>query len=270
MERRLDEMLLCGYEPAHVDLYGGEVGLLSEEYLESLDRLLRSRGAKTVNVITNLYKIHSYFLREDVDLAVSFDFEARQSHKKVLLNMAGVGKDLSVLMLASPSLMSKEVGPMIETFNGLRNIRSVEIKPYSANQANDLVRDHESFESFVKKWIECPVSKNFDFVNLQLIKTALGGKRNAYSDDHVYLTPSGRFAVLEFDSEDKEYFLELNSFEEYLEWKNEEKRRVAENSYCSRCEYLGRCLTEHYREVCSVENSCNGYYKLLKWSETKI
>ena len=109
--------------------------------------------------------------------------------------------------------------------------------------------------------------KNFTFVNADRISSSLNGTYSAYSDAHVYITPSGKFGVLEFDINDNEYFLEFNTFKEYLNWSNKEKLKVNNNPICSQCPYLGRCLTEHYRDVKDLTYSCNGFRYLLDWSQ---
>ena len=57
----LHEVKAAGYRIDMLDLYGGEVGLLSEDYLEKMRKVLLYAGAGEVNVITNLYKIHPLF-----------------------------------------------------------------------------------------------------------------------------------------------------------------------------------------------------------------
>jgi hypothetical protein len=88
---------------------------------------------------------------------------------------------------------------------------------------------------------------------------------NSFSDDHVYITPSGNFSVLEFDLNDNEYFLELDSFDKYLYWA--EKEKINLSPICKQCKYMGHCLTEHYRYVKDLNNSCNGYKGLLEYYE---
>lgn len=270
MSQRIDELHAAGVNIEHVDLYGGEVGLLEESYLNELDSIVRRSGNPLINVVTNLSMIHPYFLHDHIDLAVSYDFDCRQSHEQVLQNMVLVGKQISVLLLASSLLVKKDVGMMIDTFNGLQNVRSVEIKPYSSNQANVLSVSDQDFEEFVKKWLLDPRTKNFEFINEVEINKALKKTRNAFSNDHLYITPQGKFAVLEFDNNQNEFFLELDSYEDYVRWQEIEKQRVHKNIFCRECEYLGNCLTEHYRDVKSLEKSCNGFRHLLDWSKTNI
>ena len=261
------QMTINDYIIDHVDLYGGEIALLTEGYLNSLDKIIEEVGDPTINVITNLSKIHPYFLKDHVDLSVSFDFDAREKHEQVLTNIAKTPKDIAILMLASPELMKQDVEKMIKTFNALGNIISVEIKPYSSNQANVLECTDKDFEEFVKKWLLSTTPKNFTFVNADRIRNSLDRVYSAFSDAHVYITPNGKFGVLEFDTQGNEFFMEMDSFNEYLEWSKAEKLKVNSNPICNSCPYLGTCLTEHYRDVKSLEHSCNGFRHLLDWSQ---
>jgi len=70
---------------------------------------------------------------------------------------------------------------------------------------------------------------------------------------------------LEFDREDREYFSVLKGLDDYRIWSEKEKDMVEKNSVCSICEYVGRCNTEHYRDLKSLEEGCSGSIKLIKW-----
>jgi hypothetical protein len=153
-------------------------------------------------------------------------------------------------------------------FNTLGNLISVEIKPYSANQANQLQVSYTEYEEFVKKWIENK-NKKFQLNNIHLLNSVVDASRNSFSDDHVYITPSGNYGVLEFDLNENEFFKEYKTFKEYLQWCNLEKVRVSNNKFCSKCDYYGKCLSEHLRDVKNVKNSCNGFVNLIKWYEDK-
>lgn len=247
-----------------VDLYGGEVGLLSEQKWYELKDVIREFYTGPINVITNLSRIHKGFLDDDIELSVSYDFDARQAHQNVRTNMMLLEKEFSILILASKALLTKNVGLMISELNLLNNLKSVEIKPYSSNQANSDEVSFKDFEEFVKKWIEHH-KKKFEFINEFLVEDALLGLSNSFSDDHIYVTPNGKFGVLEFDDNDNEFFLELDDIFQYDEWTRREKGRVASNGYCGTCEYFGKCLSEHLREVRDMTNSCNGFKGLLDW-----
>lgn len=253
------------YRPIEaIDLYGGEVGLMSEQKWYDLKAVIRKHYSGPINVITNLSRIHKGFLDDDIELSVSYDFDVRQASTSVRNNILALDKRISVLILASKELIKRLPCFMISELNLMANVKSVEIKPYSSNQANADDVTFREFEDFVRKWIETP-NKRFEFVNEFLIEDALDGLSNSFSDDHIYITPSGKFGVLEFDSSDNEYFMEIDSMHEYHEWTLREKGRVAANATCSGCEYFGKCLSEHLREVRDLKNSCNGFKGLLDW-----
>ena len=137
LELRLHEIL--SYDTIEkVDLYGGELGLLPLDYWNDLIQLLNDFGIDDINLVTNLSMLNDITLDDRVYTSVSYDFAAREMHEKVFKNMSLLDKPFSILMLASPELIKYDVDEMVETLNLLSNLQSVEIKPYSSNQANDL------------------------------------------------------------------------------------------------------------------------------------
>jgi sulfatase maturation enzyme AslB (radical SAM superfamily) len=263
LEERLKEVLT--YDSIDmVDLYGGEIGILPEEYVENLCSMLSNHGIDDINIITNLSMVNRVILNPNFYVTVSYDFDCREQHDRVWNNMIKLNRNFSILILASKDLIEKNVDEMISQLNLLTNLVSVEIKPYSTNQANEHNVSHKDFELFVQKWLESKIKKNFNFINEQNIIESLQGIRNAFSNDHVYITPHGKFAVLEFDINDREYFKSLDNYEEYLSWaRNEPIKNVSD--ICKDCKYYGKCLTEHYRYVKDLNNGCNGYKGLLDW-----
>jgi len=255
------------YEPiTGVDLYGGEVGILKDNEFYNLKNIIRKHYKENINIITNYSMIHDWFFDDDITLSVSYDFTAREKNSVVYNNMLISQKPLSVLVLASKQVIDMNVDNMIHELNLCSAITSVEIKPYSINQANTHNVSHRDYENFIIKWLESNVQKKFEFINEYLIQDSLNKTYNSFSDDHVYITPAGKFAVLEFDLNDKEYFLELDTFQEYIEWANKEKTKLS--PICQSCTFKGHCLTEHYRYVKDLNNSCNGYKGLLEYYGT--
>jgi len=265
--KRLDDMLMeIRMEDTidHIDLYGGEVGALKKEYFYEMRDVIQKHYRGTININTNFSMLHDGFFEKDFYLSVSYDFEAREKYDKVFYNMLQSPVPIAVLILASPKVLDMNVDSMIQQLNLCSSIESVEIKPYSINQANAHNVTHKDFEQFVIKWLESPIKKNFKFINKQHINESLVGLRNAFSNDHVYITPNGKFGVLEFDKHDKEYFLELDSYKEYKQWAEQEPEKNC-SDICKKCDYYGICLTEHYRYVKNLDNGCNGYKGLLDY-----
>ena len=251
---------------SHVDLYGGEIGLLSPDYYYSIKEVIRKYYDGPININTNLSAFPDFFSDEDVTLSVSYDFHAREKEQFVLDNMMKTDKEISVLILASPKVLEMDVEFMVFTLNMIYNVTSVEIKPYSINQANAHPVTHKDFEDFVIRFDEAKTAKNFDFQNIHNIYRSIDKEYDAFSNDHVYITPSGKFGVLEFDENDKEYFKEYDSYHEYKQWAKEEPEKNL-SDICKKCKYYGNCLTEHYRYVKDLTNSCNGYKGLLEYYE---
>ena len=249
-----------------IDIYGGEIGLLPTQYFIKLKEITKKYNPDVViNIITNLSMVNEITQDPDCYTSVSYDFDCRQSSELVFRNMLLLNKPFSVLMLAGSCLIKKNVKEMIHSFNLIENLESVEIKPYSSNQANQQTVSFQDFEEFVKKWIFSDVPKNFTFVNEYLIEDSINMRKNSFSNDHIYITPSGKYAVLEFDLNDNEFFLEYDTLEQYYDWCEKEKLRVSKNKFCNSCEYYGHCLSEHLREVKDLKNSCNGFKGLIDW-----
>lgn len=267
--KQLDKLLGDIPEPIeHIDLYGGEIGALRRNYYDEIKAVIRKHYNGKININTNFSMLDSRFFEHDITLSVSYDFEAREKHELVFQNMMMSPKPIALLILASPRVITMDVDEMIQNLNLLKSVTSVEIKPYSINQANTLDLTHKEYENFVIKWLESPIQKNFEFINLYNIEDSYNKRYNAFSDDHVYITPNGKYGVLDFDKDDKEYFLELANWSNYQQWAYQEK--VTLSDICNNCKYVGHCLTEHYRYVKDLDNSCNGYINLLEWYDARM
>lgn len=264
-EDRLIEITQAGYRIGTTDLYGGEVTLLPKEYLDAIHALLMKYGAKDVELITNLSSYRPEIVEDPkYGISVSYDFEHRPHHEHVMANMLKLQREFTILTLGTPEILATPAEHLVRQINLFANCANWEIKPYSSNQANQLDAPFVKFEELVKGVIMQP-EKRFRFLNEMAVAGSVAGVNNSYSDDHVYITPSGRFGVLEFDLNDNEYFLELDSFDKYIDWTYEEKTRVLLNEHCGGCEYLGGCLSEHLREVKDLNQSCNGFVGLINW-----
>ena len=261
-------------EIEHIDLYGGEIGILKKDKLEAITNTIRFYYKDKININTNLSVLREEFFNPDYYLSVSFDLETRQDHMLVRQNMAKLPMDFSILCLATKEVMShskehwwqcwNNIDYESKKQNGVSHLKSVELKPYSANQANNQEVTHTDFEKFMLGLLDMKSERKgtWEFVNEKKIISSLNKEYNAYSDDHLYITPNGKFAVLEFDKNNREYFLELNSFKEYEDWCIKEKEKTI-SPICKNCEYVGGCLTEHYQYVKDLDNGCNGYRYLL-------
>lgn len=256
------------FQIQHIDLYGGEPGLLPRPYIQEL-KSLTQHYVEEVNVNTNFITVPEWFHDDYFWISVSYDGKARDRSELVEQNILMFDRDLSVLSLASQRMIN-DLDNIFNFLSIARNVITWEIKPYSSNQSNQLGVTYTDYENLILDvYNRLTDDIHFDFINLSYIKDSLNGQRNAFSNNHVYITPNGQFGVLEFDLNDHEYFLELDKIEDYLEWCRIEKERVQKNHFCQQCEYFGKCLTEHYRTVKDLKNSCNGFINLLNYFKIK-
>ena len=170
---KLDELLAQVPDIEHIDLYGGEVGAMKKSYFYGLKEVIRKYYSGTININTNYSMMHDGFFDDDVYLAVSYDFEAREKSNLVFQNMMMSPVPIAVLILASPQVLKMNVNEMIKLLNMCGAVKSVEIKPYSINQANAFTVTHLDFEKFVIQWMELEDQMNFQFVNGDKIEEAL-------------------------------------------------------------------------------------------------
>lgn len=246
----------------HVDIYGGEPATLPETYALQLLEVLKPHTSN-INVISNFSIVPDWFHRTDISISASYDWDQRQSHDKVLTNIIGFSRPVAVLMLATEHLCKQQPKVIAEVFNTISTIASVEIKPYSINQFNQHSMDWTVFESWIQVWLTLDLK--FELVNRKLLDQSVKKLYNAYSDNHLYIGPDAGLSVLDFDINDREYFRPIRDLDHYRQWTDDEKRRVKNNKFCSRCRWQGHCATEHYRNVTSIDRSCNGFKNLLDW-----
>lgn len=265
LDARLTEIRSHGFKIGTTDLYGGEVTLLPKTYLDELHAVLMSHGAKDVELITNMSAYRPEIIEDPkYGVSVSYDFEYRPHSVHVRSNMHKLQRDFTILTLGIPQVLADKPVALVKQIHQFERCMNWEIKPYSQNQANQHKTTYSQFEELVKGIIQVE-GKRFRFLNELAVDGSVKGVNNSFSDDHVYITPSGDFGVLDFDLNDNEFFKYLKTFDEYLDWTIEEKARVYSNQHCSTCEYLGGCLSEHLRDVKSIDNSCNGFVGLINW-----
>jgi len=240
-------------EIEHIDIYGGELSLLPDIYIYSLFDICFS-FTKSVNIISNGTIIKEWMYDTRIDLSFSYDGSIRDKYEQSFKNISTLNRKFHILGLVSKDFDIKEF--TIHT-NFLQNCETVELKPYSmSNNSIKLDLNYKFIES-VKYLLQ---NSTKHIINEERIKRSLSKSYNAFSDNHIYITPNNKLASLEFNK-NIEYFKYYDDFNHFKESWNENF-----SSTCKNCEYFGNCLTEHYRDNENI-NSCSGFYYLLKWYE---
>jgi len=240
-------------EIEHIDVYGGEIALLKETYILELINLLENY-TKSINIISNGTIIKDWMYDKRISISFSYDGSVREKNDVSFKNMSLLQRNFSILGLVSKEF---DVEEFILHTNFLNNCETVELKPYSMSNNSEQIDLNYKFIESVKTLLK---KSNKHIINEERIKRSLSKVYSAYSDKHVYITPTNKIASLEFIN-NIEYFKHYETFEDF---KSIYKENIC--ATCKECEYLGKCLTEHYRDNEDPEN-CSGFYYLLKWYE---
>ena len=249
------------------DIYGGEIAMIPDSQMISILDTAKLFYPGQFNIISNFTNVPDYFYRDDLIISVSWDYFVRAKNEQVYKNMLNFNRPLHILMLATDELLKlnkEEVQVIIKLLNAIPSLRTFEIKPYSSSKHNIYENNFRGYENWVQWWIDLREEMSFQFVNLDKIALAHQKQTSSWSDDHLYIKPNGQFAVLDFDSKGEEFFQQISSFEDYLDWCEDEKKKFKQDETCGNCKYLGHCLSEHMQLVSVDKQSCSGFYNLLE------
>jgi|GEM_PF-982150 len=235
-----------------IDIYGGEVSLIEDNYMIELIEVCKDYTSD-ISIVTNGTIVKDWMKKEEIHLSISFDGEARDKNEVVFNNLMLLERNYNIIGLVSNKFN-------IEEFTTLTNILpqtclSVELKPYSVSDNNENKNLNSKFINNVKYIL---INSNKSIVNEDRLKLSLSGTYNAFSDEHIYITPNNKIGTLDF-KDGKEYFNEYDTFKEY---KKKWKETISED--CKDCIFLGKCLTEHYKDN-EEKDSCSGFFNLLEW-----
>lgn len=254
-------------EIAHVDIYGGEISAMPDHKALEIFSIVKMYFSGKLNLITNFSSVPDYYYRDDMEISVSWDYFARARYEEVYKNMQNFKKPLHILMLASDKLLetnSDTIQEIIRKLNDIPMLVSLEIKPYSQSNFNNRKNDFLGYENWLQKWIDFRKEMKFRFINIDRIIESHKKEYSSWSNDHLYLQPDGNLSVLDFTGEGKEYFLNVDSIDEYETWCENENHTFRSDIICGGCKYLGHCLSEHLQKVHDVDSSCSGFYNLLE------
>lgn len=246
------------YDLHTIDIYGGEVSLLSNFYFDFLVRLCKT-FSRNVNITTNFVDFNESLINNFDTITVSLDFNNFREKQDIVYNnikaAAESGKVINALSLDISCQKNQE--EIIETLNKLK-VKSWRLIPYSKSKETKMeFKGYQFFENTVKEFIKLNDKMNFSFIN----KLELDGIINEdyYNTTHFYITPNNKVALLKFDN-NEEYFQEFDLLDDlYEDLKNEQ---LMQDNYCKKCSVKNKCLAEHFNYEYKGE-SCSGLKNLI-------
>lgn len=247
------------YNINSIDIYGGEISLLSEFYFDMITKLCKT-FSKNVSITTNFVEFNKPIINNFDEIGVSLDFNKfRDNQSKVYTNIKAaseIGKVINVLSLDISCQDNKE--EIIDILNNLK-IKSWRIIPYSKSKETMYpFKGYTFFEDTVREFLKLQHKMKFSFIN----KLQLDGIINEdfYNTSHFYITPNNKIALLKFNENNEEYFEEYDKLDDlYNEVKNEQ---LKQEEYCATCSIKNKCLAEHINYNYKGD-SCPGFKNLI-------
>lgn len=228
----------------NLDIYGGEITILPEDYAKKFINILDYYRNKILNKITfvsNCLNVPNFWLNvfKKYDVCFSID-KQRKNYNKILNNIKKIDKENYFKF----SLISVDIDHIdFQFLNSLSNLKSFSVKPYSPADKNIKYKSYMLQD--IKKLITFP--KLFKKIELP--------ENTRDLVPHIFLLPDGKLYNIEYNDSGIEHF--VPAF-------NKLKNHSIE---CLCCEYYKQCFNEHYSgyKVQKNQEDCIGRKKVLKF-----
>ena len=272
LKEKLNELKASLYIVDAVNIYGGEITLLSREYLHDLIDVLQN-VTENISVTSNLFNSKAWktieWIRKDypkIHIATSINDERPHNNELIQKLLMQEKHDISLTYVVTPSLLKK---PIQEIFHEIEMISSsVEFLRYSPSHLNPYWKEsNKAYEDFLIRIIN-EYQKgiyNFYLHNIDDIRNCIDKTYNPYLDSNVFLNPDGKFCIVDY-IDGKESFLAV-SLTRLIKEAQEEKAFWQDR--CYGCKYIDHCYAEHMK-INAKGDSCCGCKKLLRFYEKNL
>lgn len=251
-----------------INIYGGEISLLSLDYLKKLIDLC-SKYAQ-VNVVTNFTnnKCNDFLKQENVTISTSINEERSCNQQVECMLMSTDIEKLSLIQVVTPSLLkktAKEVLSHLELFK-----KSVSFLPYSPAKMAGVNYNISNldFSLFMKRIIIEYTSGNYSFnvINIEQLNDVIENRYNPRMQSILFINPFNEYSCTSYEN-NLEYF---KTFDTLGHWELACKEEsISYNKKCNHCKYYGRCYAEHIKDW-GKDDECCGMKSLVEWYEKNI
>jgi sulfatase maturation enzyme AslB (radical SAM superfamily) len=173
---------------------GGEPMLYPKVYF---DRIVDYAKKVTDNVVINTFptKLDNY--RDDVNYLISYDFVSRPHAFDAWNNMLKFPKKFDVVMTLTPQLFSLHPNNIFKKLTLLKNINSVELKPFIKLSNLSWKASQDYCDKYMKAFISSKLNLNYMNINKEKIKIINGFESNYKENDMINycLLPNKKLAV---------------------------------------------------------------------------
>lgn len=239
---------------SRIDIFGGEVSLLSDDYLKELNFCCKS-FASNVSVVTNLHRDISHIFK---NITISLN-EERTDFDAILNKLPTLPYDFALSIVVLPSIVNAfKSGKAQYMLNFIpRNCNSVHLVQYSQShmQKHKIVVSDDDYEYVVFE--ACKMKKSgilpFKLQNLDDIQSQ---QYSPLMSESIFVLPSGEYAWISYQDHEEKFSTSYNLADydaavakEYNIYKMK----------CEKCRYFQRCYTEHL----DLSKQCSGHKQLL-------
>ena len=246
------------YHISNVNLFGGELSLLDNQYLNDLVCI---PNCKRTSLTTNLSNedIINFCLTRNIKANVSLN-EERDYYKDTLKKVQKYKKtkiiDLSVVVL--PSLLNKSTKTLYKFYDNLGlDVLFIQYHKSIHNEKyNVSLKEYSDFMfNFIKEYYNHQ-KHNFNIENLIIYNDA---SYSPTKDSYLFITPDGKYSTVVFNNGVEHYI----KFDTLKEWKRHcEKEMLMYKAKCFTCNMFKKCKAEHL-EVLNNYGECSGLKELM-------
>lgn len=256
-----------------IDLFGGELGEINENYLRHLLNLCLEYNPNRITITTNFLNnicldlVKEYENKANVTLAISLNKErSRNNYIEWKLETAikekSLPKSTELVYVVLPSLLNYNKIELLEKLQRF-NLPVIFLR-YNPSNLNHIYNISTlEYSKFLRDLIASYRENSYTFPlgNLDLLNM----DNDPTIESNVFINPYGQYGWIEF-KQDKEVY---KYSDKYLDWKSAIFKDISlYEKHCASCKYYyGKCQAEHLNFL-DNEIECCGLKGLLDWNDS--
>lgn len=249
LSNRLNEIAMI-YNIVQIDVYGGQISILDEEYLKQLFSMC-FKYVNRINITTNLTYIPQIFYDQNIIINVGWDYIYKKNNEIAIKNIYKLyqktKKEINVIMSSKNLYKHKET--ILQILNNLP-IYSFKYIPYIKTKQLQEQMDLYHYEQTIKYFITHPIKPIC--YNKLLLQNGIKQQSN-----HVFISPLNELQIITFN----------NCYEEFISLNNirQLKSKNKQMFQCLCCQHNINCQSQHKNSLLKTNYDCIGLFKLIQW-----
>lgn len=245
--------LIKKYNIKCINLYGGEISLLSEEYLNNLYEIIKDYKVSLTTNLSNEW-ILEWAEKRKIRVSVSLN-EERYDYDKTLEKLKNIKNksNITISSVVLPSLLNKEPEDVMDFYEKLGyNVYFIQYHPSEYSKL--YLIEQKKYNIFLEKMLKINSS-----IEIENEKVFLDKGQNPTMKGFIFLTPYGQWQTVYY-KDGVEYYKNFDKIEDWEKFCRQEYDEYFKN--CCLCEYFGHCKAEHL--INYKKPYCSGLFNILK------